>query len=181
MNRSLMLVTALAPEIGYDNAAAIAKHAHKTGKTLKQAGLELGLVDEEDLRPRREAGDDGRTLKPRFSRTPRLSIPGFSPPEQLGMAHVHPARLDAEAVVDLRSDPSSGSNRTRLPNAILSVRKNLSAEPLWIAIPRPGPDIDCSPEFRRKTNCRVAGFAGRIERTEKVGLDAACGRFEPPR
>jgi fumarate hydratase class II len=47
MNRSLMLVTALAPEIGYDNAAAIAKHSHKTGKTLKEAGLELGLVDEE--------------------------------------------------------------------------------------------------------------------------------------
>src|SRR5437870_4428156 len=46
MNRSLMLVTALAPEIGYDNAAAIAKHAHKTGKTLKEAGLELGLIDE---------------------------------------------------------------------------------------------------------------------------------------
>jgi len=46
MNRSLMLVTALAPEIGYDNAAAIAKHAHKTGQTLKAAGLELGLVDE---------------------------------------------------------------------------------------------------------------------------------------
>ncbi|HLO19897.1 MAG TPA: class II fumarate hydratase [Sphingomicrobium sp.] len=47
MNESLMLVTALAPEIGYDNAATIAKHAHKHGKTLKQAGLELGLVDEE--------------------------------------------------------------------------------------------------------------------------------------
>jgi fumarate hydratase class II len=47
MNRSLMLVTALAPEIGYDNAAAIAKHAHKTGQTLKEAGLELKLVDEE--------------------------------------------------------------------------------------------------------------------------------------
>ena len=46
MNRSLMLVTALAPEIGYDNAAAIAKHAHKHGKTLKEAGLELGLIDE---------------------------------------------------------------------------------------------------------------------------------------
>src|SRR5919202_6154029 len=46
MNRSLMLVTALAPEIGYDNAAAIAKHAHKHGQTLKQAGIELGLVDE---------------------------------------------------------------------------------------------------------------------------------------
>ena len=46
MNRSLMLVTALAPEIGYDNAAKIAKHAHKKGLTLKEAGLELGLVDE---------------------------------------------------------------------------------------------------------------------------------------
>jgi fumarate hydratase class II len=46
MERSLMLVTALAPEIGYDNAAKIAKHAHEKGLTLKQAGLELGLVDE---------------------------------------------------------------------------------------------------------------------------------------
>ena len=46
MGRSLMLVTALAPEIGYDNAAAIAKHAHKKGLTLKEAGLELGLVEE---------------------------------------------------------------------------------------------------------------------------------------
>ena len=47
MNRSLMLVTALAPEIGYDNAAKIAKHAHEKGLTLKQAGLELGLVEED--------------------------------------------------------------------------------------------------------------------------------------
>jgi fumarate hydratase class II len=46
MNRSLMLVTALAPEIGYDKASEIAKHAHKTGKTLREAGLELGYVDE---------------------------------------------------------------------------------------------------------------------------------------
>jgi len=45
VERSLMLVTALAPEIGYDNAARIAKHAHATGKTLREAGLELGLVD----------------------------------------------------------------------------------------------------------------------------------------
>ena len=46
MNKSLMLVTALAPEIGYDPAASIAKHAHKKGMTLKEAGLDLGLVDE---------------------------------------------------------------------------------------------------------------------------------------
>jgi fumarate hydratase class II len=47
MNKSLMLVTALAPEIGYDNAAKIAKYAHEKGLTLKEAGLELGLVDAE--------------------------------------------------------------------------------------------------------------------------------------
>jgi fumarate hydratase class II len=47
MNRSLMLVTALAPEIGYDNAAKIAKYAHENGLTLKEAGIVLGLVDEE--------------------------------------------------------------------------------------------------------------------------------------
>ena len=47
MQRSLMLVTALAPEIGYDNAAAIAKHAHKKGLTLLEAGKELELIDEE--------------------------------------------------------------------------------------------------------------------------------------
>jgi fumarate hydratase class II len=43
--RSLMLVTALAPEIGYDNAAKIAKQAHESGSTLREAALELGLVD----------------------------------------------------------------------------------------------------------------------------------------
>ena len=47
VGRSLMLVTALAPAIGYDNSAKIAKHAHEQGLTLKQAGLQLGLVDEE--------------------------------------------------------------------------------------------------------------------------------------
>ena len=46
VNRSLMLVTALAPAIGYDNAAKIAKYAHEKRLTLKEAGLELGLVDE---------------------------------------------------------------------------------------------------------------------------------------
>ncbi len=46
VERSLMLVTALAPEIGYDMAAKIAVHAHKNGLTLRQAALELGHVDE---------------------------------------------------------------------------------------------------------------------------------------
>ena len=49
MNESLMLVTALNPHIGYDNAAKIAKKAHADGTTLKEAGLELGLVTEEQF------------------------------------------------------------------------------------------------------------------------------------
>jgi fumarate hydratase class II len=49
MNESLMLVTALNPHIGYDNAAKIAKKAHAEGTTLKEAGVALGLVTEEQF------------------------------------------------------------------------------------------------------------------------------------
>jgi fumarate hydratase class II len=50
VERSLMLVTALAPEIGYDNAAKIAKTAHHEGSSLLEAGLKLGLIDEATFR-----------------------------------------------------------------------------------------------------------------------------------
>jgi fumarate hydratase class II len=49
LNNSLMLVTALNPFIGYDNAAKIAKYAHKHGITLKEAALELKLVTSEQF------------------------------------------------------------------------------------------------------------------------------------
>ena len=55
-----MLVTALNPHIGYDNAAKIAKTAHKTGKTLKATAVELGLVTAEQfdqwVRPEKMVG-----------------------------------------------------------------------------------------------------------------------------
>jgi fumarate hydratase class II len=58
--RSLMLVTALNPHIGYDKAAQIAKKAHREGTTLKQAALALGYVSEEQfddwVRPERMIG-----------------------------------------------------------------------------------------------------------------------------
>ncbi len=47
MKESLMLVTALAPTIGYDNATTVAKTAHKNGTTLKEEAVKLGFVDEE--------------------------------------------------------------------------------------------------------------------------------------
>ena len=48
LERSLMLVTALAPTIGYDNAAKIAKTAHKNGTTLREEALKTGLVTADD-------------------------------------------------------------------------------------------------------------------------------------
>jgi fumarate hydratase class II len=63
VDNSLMLVTALAPVIGYDKAAAIAKYAHKTGQTLRASALELGLVDAETydahVRPENMVGNNG--------------------------------------------------------------------------------------------------------------------------
>lgn len=47
MRESLMLVTALAPSIGYDNATKVAKTAHKNGTTLKEEAINLGFVDAE--------------------------------------------------------------------------------------------------------------------------------------
>ena len=60
--RSLMLVTALAPHIGYDKAAAIAKKAHHEGTTLREAALALRYVSGADfdawVRPERMVGSD---------------------------------------------------------------------------------------------------------------------------
>ena len=49
VQNSLMLVTALNPEIGYDKAAQIAKQAHAEGTTLKEAAVSLGLLTEEEF------------------------------------------------------------------------------------------------------------------------------------
>jgi fumarate hydratase class II len=60
LERSLMLVTALAPRLGYDRAAEIAKKAHKDGTTLKEATLALGYLTAEEfdreMRPERMVG-----------------------------------------------------------------------------------------------------------------------------
>jgi len=61
LERSLMLVTALSPHLGYDAAARIAKAAHASGRTLRETAIELGLVTAEQyddwVRPERMAGE----------------------------------------------------------------------------------------------------------------------------
>ena len=49
LDNSLMLVTALSPKIGYDNAAKVAKRAHKNGTTLKKEALKTGLINEKEF------------------------------------------------------------------------------------------------------------------------------------
>ena len=48
LDNSLMLVTALSPKVGYDNAAKIAKKAHKNGTTLKEEAIKSGLINEKE-------------------------------------------------------------------------------------------------------------------------------------
>jgi fumarate hydratase class II len=61
VDRSLMLVTALAPVIGYDKASRIAHHAMQHDQTLKQAALELGFVTESEFD---RIVDPARMVKP---------------------------------------------------------------------------------------------------------------------
>jgi len=49
LESSLMLVTALAPKLGYDNAAKIAKRAHENGTSLKEEALRSGLITEKEF------------------------------------------------------------------------------------------------------------------------------------
>ena len=64
VDQSLMLVTALAPNIGYDSAARIAKHAHANGGTLREAALGLGLVSAADFDKWVRVGDMVRPASP---------------------------------------------------------------------------------------------------------------------
>ena len=64
LDNSLMLVTALNPHIGYDNAAKVAKKAHKEHTTLKEAAVALGLLTAEEfdqkVRPEKMIGPSGK-------------------------------------------------------------------------------------------------------------------------
>ncbi|MHC0036237.1 class II fumarate hydratase [Pseudoneobacillus sp. C159] len=62
VNESLMLVTALNPHIGYEKAAAIAKHAHKEGISLKESAINLGILSEDEF---------GRYVKPEEMISPK--------------------------------------------------------------------------------------------------------------
>jgi fumarate hydratase class II len=92
LERSLMLVTALNPHIGYDNAAKIAKNAHKKGLTLKQSALELKLLSPEQfdawVRPEKMVG-------PTAPAVPRVATPAPAPPRPAAPAKAGKGRKAA--------------------------------------------------------------------------------------
>jgi hypothetical protein len=107
-----MLVTALAPEIGYDNATTVAKTAHKNGTTLKEEAIALGFVDEETF---------DRVVRPEQMIGPKEPDPSPCPHRQIGDRH-------------RKSSPAIRSNR----NARTSSASN--ERPLDHREPRPGAD-----------------------------------------
>ena len=104
---SLMLVTALNPHIGYDNAAAIAKNAHKNKGTLREAAVELGhLTGEEFDRLVRAGGHDPAGLS-----RPRLSRGGSRPGG--GRVRIHEHLRRRRSTPSKASRPTSRSTRAR--------------------------------------------------------------------
>ena len=128
LDRSLMLVTALAPTIGYDKATKVAKTAHKNGTTLREEALALGYVSGEDfdrvVRPR----DDDRAggLRAIFSSTPTIA---FGTPQEkprlirrlrsfLAIGHVEGASRNA--VVGWFGGSRSRASRASIANVVAS-------------------------------------------------------------
>ena len=86
LGRSLMLVTALSPHVGYDAAARIAKQAHAEGTTLKEAAVALGLVSEAEfdawVRPEAMLGPEPQPPRASAEATP-AGADGLLPPRTL--------------------------------------------------------------------------------------------------
>ncbi len=86
VSRSLMLVTALSPVVGYDDAAHIAEAADRDGGTLRDAAVKSGKIDAEEVRPGRRPQTDGRPRRGRgLTHAPHATIrepaagPAWSP------------------------------------------------------------------------------------------------------
>jgi len=112
VDRSLMLVTALNPRIGYDNAARIAKNAHKKGLTLKQSALELKLLTAEQfdewVQPEKMVGTSAGKAEPPVAVKAQAPAAARSRPQSRAKARPHPRpqpRAKAKPQARLRSRP----------------------------------------------------------------------------
>ena len=80
LNRSLMLVTALVPHIGYDRAAAIAKQAQAGGTSLREAALSAGRPERGGFRRLGPAGGDAGACRSSGVLTQRRALPAGTAP-----------------------------------------------------------------------------------------------------
>ena len=95
VERSLMLVTALAPVIGYDKASKIAHYAMDNDLTLKAAALKLGFVTRGRVRPRRRSDEDGQALRRDAVAYRYRPFPGFTSQYRLTAVMAHFTRTSA--------------------------------------------------------------------------------------
>ena len=113
LDRSLMLVTALNPHIGYDKAAEIAKKAHREGTTLKAAALALGYVAEDEfdawVRPETMVGSRRRPGGPQPT-APRERAPAAS---RIASRFDHEKHFAAASARGARAAPDARADRAR--------------------------------------------------------------------
>ena len=103
MERSLMLVTALAPKIGYDKAAKIAKAAHANGTTLREEAIRLGYVS---------AAEFDRLVRPEHMMRPALSRQKCRPAGGVCSRAVTANSIDERIVIRLNRSSGAFSHKT---------------------------------------------------------------------
>ena len=157
VERSLMLVTALTPSIGYDSAAEIAKKAHHEGTTLKEAALALGYLTRGGIRrggrarPHGLARRPGRHSRSRRGATDRAPNPTRSPhrgarrPDPPAAArtargrrsprsrNARSSRLDPSTPIEAKLARSSAAVRNRPSSSSVAVQGALTAPGMWPA------------------------------------------------
>ena len=120
LHESLMLVTALNPKIGYDNAAKVAKKAHQEGTTLKQAAVALGLLSEAGVRRVGAARGDARAVRLTRRTAAQLGCVGCSccaPCRAAGSVRGLFLDLDLDGDRGRRARSSRSAGTPRLPPA----------------------------------------------------------------
>ena len=125
LDKSLMLVTALNPHIGYDNAARIAKHAHKKGMTLKAAAMELKLLSPDQfdqwVRPERMVGRalpaPAPAVKPAPAPRPKAKAPQKAPRKAKGRATPKPAKTKKKPTRPAAKSKAKARARAKKPRA----------------------------------------------------------------
>ena len=151
LERSLMLVTALAPHIGYDRAAEIAKKAHREGSTLREAALAPRLRQRAGLRPLGAPRRDDRPGSD-IDRRPDLG----ARQQHAGAARGRPAGERGDQQPRRRRGPRRSPRRAASPRAWWSTRATPTREAFEAALARRDRPLRAAPGRARRLHAHAA-------------------------